>query len=159
MCSALDTKRPNLPDIVRILVTRLYASEYRGNAKHKLLRAERLGQIVVSAHAEAFDSVAFLAARRQHQHRDAGSSWICPQLFHHFEARQSGQHQVEHDYRRLFSSSSGQTFRSARCGRDGVAGFREVVGYEGDDVGFVINDEDAVRSSALISHLRKLSAP
>ena len=32
-----------------------------------------------------------------------------------------------------------------------------MVSYEGNDVGFVINDEDALRSGALISHVRKLN--
>ena len=33
-----------------------------------------------------------------------------------------------------------------------------MVGYEGDNIGLVINDEDALRSSALVSHVKKLSA-
>src|SRR5438874_2558431 len=52
---------------------------------------------------------------------------------------------------------SSDLLRSTGCCRYGIARFGEMVSYEGNDVGFVINDEDALRSGALISHVRKLN--
>src|SRR5437868_728273 len=98
---------------------RFYAAKNGRYPQHKLLRAEWLRQIVVRAHRQAFYAIALLAASRQHEDGDAGSGGIAAQLFHDLETGKSGQHQVEHDDRRLVAAGHGESLSSARRRRNG----------------------------------------
>ena len=59
--------------------------------------AERLGDVVVGAHVQTRDDVAFFALGRQHDDGHAGRLGIRPQLAADGQTIQAGQHQVQQD--------------------------------------------------------------
>ena len=119
MGSAFDAQRPDLLDVFGFFAARFHPPENGRYPQYKLLRAEWLRQIVVCTHRQAFYAIALLAASGQHEDSDAGSGGIAAQLFHDLETGKSGQHQVEHDDRRLVAAGHGESFSSARRRRNG----------------------------------------
>ena len=70
------------------------ASEDRVDARRKLTRVERLGEVVVGAELESDNAVDILATGRQHQHWNPA---LGAKSLQNLEAVQAGQHDIENN--------------------------------------------------------------
>ena len=116
----------------------------RLDPEHELLRAERLGDVIVGAEREAANAIDLFLARREHHDGDAAGRVVALQFFEDFEPRHAGQHEIEHDQRRVFTARDRQRVRTRRRRRHAVSGLREMVDDERDDIGLVVHDEHAL---------------
>ena len=82
----------------RVVAQRRGAAQQRLDAREQLARLEGLGQVVVGAELQTDDAVHRLAARGQHQQRQAAQARIGAQLARQVQAVAVGQHQVEHQH-------------------------------------------------------------
>ena len=99
------------------------------DARDQLVRAERLGDVVVGAELEPDDAVGFLGARRQHDDRHCGRGRIGAQRVADLEAVDARQHQVEHQRDPAGSRRSvGSTSAPRRNAIDGEARARRGCG-------------------------------
>ena len=122
-----------------------HASQDRADPQHQLLRAEGLREVVIGAEREAADAIRLFAARGEHEYRDIARGVVTAQLLEHVEPGQPGEHQVEDDDRGAFLPRETECVLAVRGGGDAVAGFREVVRDEGDNVRLIVDDKDALR--------------
>ena len=77
--------------------------EQRLHAKHELSHAERLGDVVVSAHFESGDTIRFLAPGGQHEDWNRPCSLLRPALTTDIHTGDVRQHEIEEDQIRRLS--------------------------------------------------------
>ena len=127
----------------RGLAPDLGRAQQRPDAHQQLARAERLGEIVVGAPAQALDARLLAGARREQHHRHLAQPRVGAQLADQAEAVQAGHHHVGDD----------QVGRArARRGERGVAvGHRLHLVLLGQQaarvlaqVGVVVGEQDAL---------------
>ena len=117
------------------------AAQDRADAGDQLARVERLREVVVGADLEADDLVDVVVARRQHQDRHrARRAHVAADL----EPVHVGQVEVEQDQRRARADGLLLRLRAVDGAVDRVAGLLEIGADEARDVGFVLDDEDAL---------------
>ena len=87
MCAAIDLQRANAQHVRRRLRCLRDAPKNRADAKHELLRAERLRQIIVGAERQSANAVLLFLARREHEHRDVARRVVGAQLLEDVVAR------------------------------------------------------------------------
>ena len=112
-------------------------------AGDELVRAERLGDVVVRPELEADDAIGFLRARGQHDDRDRARLHVGADRAADFEAIDVGQHQVEdeqvgwarRDRRQGFTSRGDHLRREARLA--------QIAGDEIGNIPVVFHDEHA----------------
>ena len=141
----------------------LRAAEQRPHARDQLVRAERLGHVVVGAELEADDAVGFLGARRQHDDRDRRGRVVGAHDAADFEAVHLRQHQVQdHQVRRMLPDG-GERLAPRRQHVGVKSGLAEVVGDQIGDVAVVFHDEHAwhgpTKGKASISRELSKSCP
>ena len=124
------------------LLVRLHvrSAQNRLDAADELARRERLGHVVVGAELEAQDAVDLVAARRQHDDRDAG---VRAQVAGDVEAGLAGQHDVEDDQVGLDLREDELAAGRVARGVDLVASLRERVVHDLEDRLLVIDDQYA----------------
>src|SRR5689334_3214462 len=149
MLGAIYSNWPNSKDISWPDAAGAETAQDGADAEHELLRAERLGEVIVRAEREATNAILLFAARREHEHRDIARCRIGAKLIEDVIARGARQHEIEDDERRALLSSGDQGVRPGRRGGDAVARLHEVVGDEGDDVRLVIDDEHALAGTSI----------
>jgi len=71
------------------------------DSQHELPRTERLGHVVVGPHLEADHTIDLVGSSREHDHWQTDGLRFPPQAPADFEARDVGQHDVEHEQVRL----------------------------------------------------------
>ena len=108
-------------------------------ARDELARVERLRQVVVGADLEPDDLVDVLVASGQHQDRDVG---VLADALADLDAVEVGQHQVEHDQRRLLRGGERERLAAGRGRRDGVARVLQIERDERRDRALVLDDQD-----------------
>ena len=125
-------------------VVPLRAAEQRPHARDQLVRAERLGEVVVGAHLEADDALGFLGAGGQHDDRDRRGVLVGAQQPADLEAVDVRQHQVEHDEIRRLGARPRRA-RRVPTKRASVAypAFSRYRADEFRDVGIVLDHQDA----------------
>ncbi len=120
------------------------AAQDGAHAKHELLRAEGLGEIVVGAEGKTLNAVGLFAPRRQHEHGDVARGIGTAELLQHVIAGDARQHEIENDQGRSIASRDLERLRP-RAGRGHpITTFGEMVCNEGNDVCLVVDDEDAL---------------
>ena len=97
------------PDQFGRLFQAFRPAQHTPDAGHELLRAERLGDVVVGSKLEPHQLVRLLAAGGQHDDRDVA---ITPQRPSHIEAVLTGQAQVEHHQVRTAGPCGAQSRRA-----------------------------------------------
>ena len=129
------------------------AAQHGADARDQLLEAERLGDVVVAAQREAADLVLGGVARGEEDDRDlraAGAEPACD-----LEALHVGQHDVEHHQLRLERRCGGERLPARRGGLDLEALEAQRHREHVEDVRLVVDDEDAVRCRASLTHCRR----
>ena len=119
------------------------AAQQRGDPRGQLLRAERLGDVVVGAELEARDAIGFFAARRQHDDRDRRGRRIGAQRLADPQAVQPRQHQIEDDEIDRLAPQPRQHVAARRRRLDRVPRACQVMRDQLGDVGVVFDDENA----------------
>ena len=114
----------------------------RLHAKNELGRRERLGQVVVGAILEPGDAIDRGAPSRQHEDRRVGRLLIAAHGADDGPPVQFGEHQVEHDERRLVRLDGLERRRPIRGGHDREAVPLQVRPHEPDDLRVIVDDED-----------------
>ena len=119
-------------------------AQHRSDAEDEFLRRERLREIVIGAEREALDAVRLPLARREQDDAQVLCFLAAAQLREHVVARDTGQHQVEHDQIGPLLPRGPQRIAPVGRGDHAVPSLGEVVGDERRDVGLVVDHEDAV---------------
>ena len=119
------------------------AAQQRLDARQQLARLEGLGQVVVGAQLEADDAVDGLAARGEHQQRQAARAGVGAQLAREVEAVAVGQHEVEHQrvVRLLAQPVAAGGDRAG--GVDRIAGTAQVLAHHGGEARVVVDQQQA----------------
>src|SRR5581483_9064369 len=124
---------------------RIAAPEQRLEPRQQLDKGKRLDQIIVAAGAQAANAIVDLAERAddQERHRDA----VVPQLAHHSDAVNIGQHAVDRDH--AIVAGRGVAQRLAACGRevDQIAAARELLGELTSGFWIVLDHQNAAMTS------------
>lgn len=120
------------------------AAQHRTHACKDLRPAERLGDIVVGAHVQARDAVAFLSAGADHDDRDLAAR---PHHAADVEAAFARQHDVEQDQIDRTLGHGGLQFAAVGGAGHVVAAFAQDAGEQRADARIVVDDDDVVRDS------------
>ena len=121
---------------------RVDAPKVGPDAGEQLFGAKRLGHVVVGAGVERAHLVPFRAARREHQDRDARG---LPHLAAHLDAVDIRQAQIQHDEIGAVALHRRQRRTAGAGGHDLIPARPQQRSHGGDDVLFVVDDEDARR--------------
>jgi hypothetical protein len=115
--------------------------QHRADPRDQLGRAERLGDIVVGTDLQSANTVALLAARRQHDDRHVARIRFAPDLSAHFKSGDMRKHPVEnHDVRsRLGDRDEGRL--AVHRDRDPESFLLEIVPQQFDQCRFVFDDQ------------------
>ena len=124
---------------------RLMAPQQRGDARHQLTHAERLGEVVVGAALEAEDLVGLGVARRQHQDRRAAVHGAGADRPADGDAVEIGQHQVEQNQIEALGVGARQGVPAVVDLLDRVAAERQVEPQQFADGRVVLDDQHATR--------------
>jgi hypothetical protein len=89
MCAEIDLERADLQSVAARRAARAEAAKDGAHPEHQLLRAERLGEVVVRTEREPLDAIGFLATRREHQNGDVACRVVRAQLVDHLVPRTS----------------------------------------------------------------------
>ena len=121
---------------------RASATEHRAHARSELAKAERLGDVVVSADVESRHAIAFTRACRQHDDRHRRGVGTRPQDPAHLEPAQHGKVQIENDQigRALVDRLERAVSRADDLDFD-VATLFETVLDEPSNVLLIVNDQ------------------
>src|SRR5229473_60552 len=121
---------------------RLRAAEQRFDARQQFARAERLGDVIVSAHLEAHDAVGFFAARGEHENGQAIQRVVPANFPADIEPGNFGKHEVEkQEIRRRFLQGIKTAGAVEGC-LDLKSFICKVVANQFDDIAVVFNDQD-----------------
>ena len=126
----------------------LRSPRHRAHPRHELVRAERLGDVVVGAELEAADAVRFFGARGQHDDGHAGGGLVGAQRLADIEAAHARQHDVEDDDVDRMVADVGERLVAGRRDVRRPAGLLQVVGDELRDIAIVFGNEDVHRGGA-----------
>ena len=138
-----------------LLLGRRVAPQRGSEAREELVHAERLGDVVVGAGVEGRDLVALGFADGEDDDRHGGPA---AQAADHFDAVDSGEAEVEDDEVGVLPGGDRER-RLAGLGEvDVVAACAEVGRERAQDLGLVVDDEDA-RHSAARSRATMVSPP
>ena len=152
MRAAVDLKCPDAKDVSRLLRRLGDAPENCPDAQHELLRAERLGQVVIGAERESANTILLLFPRREHEHGDIARCIVGSQLLEHVVAGHAGEHQVEHDQNRVLLPRLCDRVRAAGRRRNAVPGLYEVERHEGRNIRLVVHDEQSFTTGGRERH-------
>ena len=94
---------------------------------------------------EPLDPIRLLTPRGQHDDRHVGDLGPAPDLAQDIEAREAREHDVQDDQVRALLGDRLKRLGAAGRRADQVAVARQVIGHEGGDVAFVLDDEDPGR--------------
>jgi hypothetical protein len=116
--------------------------QHRVDPRHQLAGLERLGDVVVGAHAEAEHHVALLAPGGDHDDRDAAGDGVHLERAAHVEAVEAGEQEVEDDQVGALAAHALEAALAVgrRGHREALAG--QVVLDRFQDVRFVFDDDD-----------------
>jgi len=149
VCGAVDHEGTNLNLVATTHCTRANSAKDCTDPQHELLWTEGLGEVVVGAECESLDAILLVTTSGEHEDRDVASCRVGAQLIEHVVAGRAGEHEIQHDERWSLLSRSDECIRPRRRGRDAIPRFHEVIGDEGDDIRFVVDDEDALAGAAV----------
>ena len=110
------------------------------DARHQFPGVERLRKVIVGAQFEPDDAVFILAARRQHQHRQARFTPDAPQDLKTIEA---GQHDVENHQVEAAVQSGGKTSPAVVLAFDAEPFASQQLGQKAGQFFVVIHNQDA----------------
>src|SRR5689334_3197124 len=146
MFAAIDVYRSNREHVGSDGRPRSHSPQNRTDAQHEFLRTEWFREIVVRAEGKATHTIRFFHARGEHEDADTQRRLRRAQLLENLVPRDVGKHQIEDDEHRLLASSSVEGVGTRRGRGDTIASLGEVIHDEGDDVRFVVNNQDALAS-------------
>lgn len=124
------------------IVSFVHASEHGLNPQHEFLRAERLADVVVAACFEALDAVCLLRLCCQENDRHLFEDWVGAEKSTDLDAAQFGHHDVENDQIRDEGPRHSQALDRVVQRLDEEALGLEVIGHQGGDIRFIIDDKD-----------------
>ena len=125
-----------------LIVRRRRAAKQRPHARHQLVRAERLDDVVVRARVEPEDALGLFAARGQHDDRERRRAVVEPKGLAHLEAVQPRQHQIQDDEIGRGLPGCGERPPAVVHDFGAVTGLVQIVRDERGDVGVVFDDEN-----------------
>ena len=117
-------------------------SEQRPDARHELVGAEWLRNVVVGADLETGDPLGLLGTRREHDDRDQRRRRVRAGRATDFGAVNLGQHEIEHQEVRRASRQRGKPLPSGRVDVDSKPCLFEVAPHEFRDVAVVLDDQN-----------------
>ena len=121
---------------------RANAPQHRMDAGQQFRIGKRLGQIIVRPGVEPPDPVALFAARGQHDHRQVAGRGFASDLSADFNTRQAGQHPVEQDQIDMLFLKLQQGLVTVRRLVHLEAFLFEIVAYQGDKIGLVLDNQN-----------------
>ena len=127
---------------------RAHAAQHRAGADHQLLRAERLGDIIVGAGFKPAQAVVLLAARGQHDDRQVGGGGLAAQAAAQLDSADPLDHPVEHDQVGADLVDQDQRLLAAGGRGDGVAGAGKVELHQVGDGAVVLDQEEPLGPDA-----------
>ena len=118
------------------------ASDQRADSRDQLVRAERLGDVVVGPELETHDAVSLFTFRGEHDDGYGCRGSVTAQRAAHFEATEPGQHQIEKD--EIDGVPARVRERFVACPDDVAvpAGLAQIVTDQIGDVAIVFGDQD-----------------
>ena len=117
--------------------------QQRAHARHQLVRAERLREVVVGAQLEADDALGLLGAGGQHDDRDRRGRLVGTKQPADLQAVDVRQHQVEHQQLRRTRRDRLQRLAAGGGALGEETGLVEITSDELGDVRIVLDDQDA----------------
>jgi hypothetical protein len=130
---------------------RLDAPHHGANPRHQLAGAERLGHVVVRAELEAGDTIGFTGPRGEHDDRHIAGPAQCARDIEPVRLRQC---QVEHHEIGPAPGDLAERIGAVCGGHDVEPGALQVIPHEPQDLGLVVDDENALHGRVIVGAKR-----
>ena len=144
MRRTVDADRSDLQQVGGRLARASGTTEDRPDAQYQFLRAERLGEIVVSTERQSANAILLFLARGEHQHGDVSRSFLGADVLQHVEAAHAGQHQVQYQQRRPLGARDRERVGAVGRRRDTIIRLCEMIRDQRNDVRLIIDNENAL---------------
>ena len=125
------------------------------DARHKLTRIERLGQVVIQARVEAIDLLDIVRARGERQHRSVGP---LPQLAEQREPVRIGEPEVKDHERRVSASEERASLGAVGRVLNDESGVLQIERHELRDGWVILDDHDPGAAHAANASVRRVTA-
>ena len=112
------------------------------DAQHELAHAERLDHVIVRSQAQAHHAVHFLAARREHQHRNGRGLGLAAQPAADLKAVQGGQHHIQDNQARQMPPGQLQPLLAVLGLQHAEALALQIEAQQFADVAFIFHYQD-----------------